>query len=102
MNSERPFWNQNGVLHELVRAADLLDPRERRLMLLRFGAAQPLQMAARRMGISATLAKRLQRSGVKKLRAHFSSRGYATLADDAPLPKDGNSNGNPRSKRKRR
>jgi RNA polymerase sigma factor (sigma-70 family) len=101
LQSDLPCWNETKVMHELLAAAETLEPRERRFLLLRFGAGQPLQMAARRMGISAVLAKRLQRSGVKKLRAHFAQRGYKPLDQDAPVPNFGNPEGNPRSKRKR-
>lgn len=101
INSERPWRNESAVFYELLRAAENLEPRERRFLLLKFGAGQGLQQAARRMGISTALGKRLQRSGVRKMRAHFAARGYRALAADARIPADGNRNGCPKENRKR-
>ena len=78
--------------HVLSQAWNLstLDARERRVLRLRFDDGLELDLISAKIGFSIPVVKRIQRSAIRKLRAHFESLGYKVLPLDQSIQNSGN------------
>lgn len=77
----------NGVLHDIrlaLEELDTLDKRERKVLRLRYLEGLGLDRIAPKLKLSHPTVKRICRSAIGKLRAHFKNIG--ALSPDAPLP----------------
>jgi len=73
-------------IRQAVAELKNLTQRERRLLKLRFIDGLEQQQVAVKLGISVVQSKRVLRSALAKLRAHFAHLG--ALAPDAAIPRD--------------